>query len=259
VEGVAKVGETLTAKVTPTGATVNYQWMRCDTVDGTYTNIAGATSSTYTLVADDVGKYIKVAATGTGSYTGTVTSDATTAVESTPEPVPAEKLAFGQGSAVYQYAGAAATDGKVSFTFTDKSKFEALYEHGLGYGGKEFTHTDADGKATTETATWKYALVPFDVTEDIGDVTSIEVYSDADYTTKVGDVTYFDLTESHNVYRISAIRIAEKDSDQWKYLGDSTAYVLIELADGKQYTVEVAVSVTGAAAGDVLLDLTPEP
>jgi hypothetical protein len=76
VEGVAKVGATLTAKVTPSGATVNYQWMRCDTADGTYTNITGATSSTYKLVADDAGKYIKVSATGTGSYTGTKVSEA---------------------------------------------------------------------------------------------------------------------------------------------------------------------------------------
>ena len=75
VTGDAVVGGTLTAVPDPADATVTYQWMICDTVDGMYTNIAGATSATYTLVADDVGKYIKVTATGTGSYTGTVTSD----------------------------------------------------------------------------------------------------------------------------------------------------------------------------------------
>jgi hypothetical protein len=36
VEGVAKVGETLTAKVTPEKATVNYKWMRADAEDGEY-------------------------------------------------------------------------------------------------------------------------------------------------------------------------------------------------------------------------------
>jgi hypothetical protein len=76
VEGVAKVGETLTATITPSGATASYQWMRSDSEDkdGTYTNISGATEKTYKLVAADVGKYIKVKATGTGDYKGTVES-----------------------------------------------------------------------------------------------------------------------------------------------------------------------------------------
>jgi hypothetical protein len=58
VEGVAKVGETLTATITPSGATASYQWMRSDSEDkdGTYTNISGATEKTYKLVAADVGK-----------------------------------------------------------------------------------------------------------------------------------------------------------------------------------------------------------
>jgi glycine cleavage system regulatory protein len=76
VEGVAVVGETLTATITPSGATASYQWMRSDSEDkdGTYTNISGATEKTYKLVAADVGKYIKVKATGTGDYKGTVES-----------------------------------------------------------------------------------------------------------------------------------------------------------------------------------------
>jgi lipoprotein-anchoring transpeptidase ErfK/SrfK len=75
VEGVAKVGETLTAKVTPDKATVNYQWMRSDSENEGYAPIEGATEKTYELVAADVGKYIKVRATGTGDYRGTVESE----------------------------------------------------------------------------------------------------------------------------------------------------------------------------------------
>lgn len=75
VTGVAKVGETLTAKITPSEATVNYQWQRADAENGTYTNISGATGNTYKLVADDAGNYIKVKATGTDNYTGTVESE----------------------------------------------------------------------------------------------------------------------------------------------------------------------------------------
>jgi hypothetical protein len=71
VEGVAKVGETLTAKVTPEKATVTYKWMRADAEDGEYVAIAGATDKTYTLSEADAGKWIKVEVKGTGNYTGT--------------------------------------------------------------------------------------------------------------------------------------------------------------------------------------------
>ncbi|MGI5971328.1 MAG: hypothetical protein ACOX7P_06390, partial [Oscillospiraceae bacterium] len=174
-----------------------------------------------------------------------------------PEPIPENKLDFGVSSAVYDYDGALASDGEVSFSFDDISKFKALYEDGLGYDDKEFTHTDESGQATADTSTWAYALVPFDVLEGIGTVESVTVYSDAARTNPIGEVTYLDLTESHDVYRISAIRIAHKDSGQWKYLGSRSVYVLIELNDGKQYTVKVSVSVSNAETGDVLFDPTP--
>ena len=65
ITGTAQVGETLTADTTGiadadglSGATFTYQWVANDgTAD---TDIAGATDSTYTLVADDEGKTIKV-------------------------------------------------------------------------------------------------------------------------------------------------------------------------------------------------------
>ncbi|PKM73700.1 MAG: hypothetical protein CVU91_01185, partial [Firmicutes bacterium HGW-Firmicutes-16] len=79
VTGTAKVGSALVATSTPTGATVSYQW-KVSTDGTTYTDISGATTSTYTPVVGDFDKYIKVVATGTGSYTGTVTSAATSAV-----------------------------------------------------------------------------------------------------------------------------------------------------------------------------------
>ena len=59
-ETTAKVGETLTATVTGGGG-LSYQWKICDTSDGTYTDITGATTSSYVIKADDIGKYIKVA------------------------------------------------------------------------------------------------------------------------------------------------------------------------------------------------------
>jgi hypothetical protein len=77
VEGEATVGQQLIVKTTPLGAaaTAEYQWLICDTEDGTYVEIESATNSTYMPVAGDIGKYIKVKVTGKGSYRGTLTSD----------------------------------------------------------------------------------------------------------------------------------------------------------------------------------------
>jgi hypothetical protein len=75
--GTAKEGSTLTASQgtwsnTPTSFT--YQWQRCAS-DGTACgDITGATKSTYTLVAGDVGHTVRVAVTGTNAD-GKATAD----------------------------------------------------------------------------------------------------------------------------------------------------------------------------------------
>ena len=63
--GITRVGDVLTAAQGDiadgnglTNATFSYQWIRVDS--GTETEIGGATSSTYTLVSDDLGKKVKV-------------------------------------------------------------------------------------------------------------------------------------------------------------------------------------------------------
>jgi prepilin-type N-terminal cleavage/methylation domain-containing protein len=83
ITGTTNPGSVLTAgAITPSGASVTRQWKRSTTAGGTYTNIAGATGATYTIAAGDLGYYIQVSATGTGSYTGTATSPATALVTS---------------------------------------------------------------------------------------------------------------------------------------------------------------------------------
>jgi len=78
------IGNILTAgALTPSGATATYQWQSSISAGGTYTNIAGATASTYTLITGDVGKYIKVVATGSGNYIVTQTSAASAVVSDT--------------------------------------------------------------------------------------------------------------------------------------------------------------------------------
>ena len=86
ITGTAQVGQTLTAVTTGimdadglTSPTYTYQWIR---VNGTEADIAAANSSTYTLVAADLGKTLKVRVTfdDAGGNTETLTSDATATV-----------------------------------------------------------------------------------------------------------------------------------------------------------------------------------
>jgi hypothetical protein len=83
ITGTLQVGSTLTAGVvTPSGATVSYQWYRSSSATTGYSQIAGATGSSYTLTTADAGKYLKVKATGYGSYSGYAFSSATGLVNS---------------------------------------------------------------------------------------------------------------------------------------------------------------------------------
>ena len=97
ITGTAQVGQQLMAVTTAvmdadglTGVSYTYQWIRVDT-DSTEANISGATSSTYTLVAADEDKTIKVTVSFTddASHPETLTS-APTAPVTDPDPEPEE-------------------------------------------------------------------------------------------------------------------------------------------------------------------------
>jgi hypothetical protein len=74
----------LTTTITPIAATVTYQWYSAASLTGAWTAISGATSSSYSVVTTDCGKYIKVIVTGTGDYTGTSEAVSTSAVARIP-------------------------------------------------------------------------------------------------------------------------------------------------------------------------------
>ncbi|CAN2188966.1 Ig domain of plant-specific actin-binding protein [Candidatus Nanopelagicaceae bacterium] len=69
ISGTTTFGSVLTATSgTWSGSpTYGYQWQRASTSGGSYSNISGATSSTYTLANADVGQYLKVNVTATNS------------------------------------------------------------------------------------------------------------------------------------------------------------------------------------------------
>ena len=83
-----QVGTTLTASTNYSAATATYQWYRkkMNSAIGyeIWTAIDGATSKSYTPTSADVGCYLKVAAVGTGAYSGSVTVETAKRVATKP-------------------------------------------------------------------------------------------------------------------------------------------------------------------------------
>jgi len=78
ISGTAQAGHSLTANTNSLvgNGTISYQWTSSGTSGGQFTDIPGATSSTYAIVTNDVSKYIKLTVTRVG-YEGSVTSSNT--------------------------------------------------------------------------------------------------------------------------------------------------------------------------------------
>ncbi|PKL48960.1 MAG: hypothetical protein CVV42_08165, partial [Candidatus Riflebacteria bacterium HGW-Riflebacteria-2] len=79
ITGLPKSGQTLTAgALTPSYAAVTYQWQVSDDGSAGWADIAGVTTNTYVvdLAKTASGKYVRVAAAGKDSYSGTVYSSA---------------------------------------------------------------------------------------------------------------------------------------------------------------------------------------
>ncbi|MBR2005150.1 MAG: fibronectin type III domain-containing protein, partial [Thermoguttaceae bacterium] len=98
LSGTAKVEQTLTASVSPSGATATYRWYRGTSATDVTTEISGATSATYQPTSADVGYYIKVVATGTGDYSGSVSATTASAVQSNAEPLASPSLTVSAAS-----------------------------------------------------------------------------------------------------------------------------------------------------------------
>ena len=114
ITGTAQVGQTLTAGTTAivdadglTSVSYTYQWIRVAT-DNTETNISGATASTHTLVAADLGTTVKVRVSFTDDATNPETlTSATTAVVT--DTTGQTTVTFGASSYTATEGGAAAT------------------------------------------------------------------------------------------------------------------------------------------------------
>ena len=92
ISGTLSGGSALTASLTDidgTPTSVRWRWARGDTAGGSFSNISSATSDSYTLVAADVGKYLRATASytdpqGSGKTANAVTSGAVAASNAEP-------------------------------------------------------------------------------------------------------------------------------------------------------------------------------
>ena len=130
ISGTLSGGSTLTASVTDidgTPTSVRWRWARGDTAGGSFTNITGATSDSYTLVAADVGKYLRASVNytdpqGSGKTALAVSSGGVTASNSEPmfsTPTATRTLPENSGSGANVVGGAVtATDSDSGDTLT---------------------------------------------------------------------------------------------------------------------------------------------
>lgn len=81
IDGVAKVGNILNAKITPVGLAVGYKWLMADELNGIYTEIDGASGATLKLIEEYIDKFIKVEVTNENNSTDVVVSEPTSKVE----------------------------------------------------------------------------------------------------------------------------------------------------------------------------------
>lgn len=152
ISGTPTFGKTLTANVTgitPALAqdSLAYQWYRGDIA------ISDATENSYTLTADDIGKTIKVAVTGTGNYSGTKTSEATSAVVKANQSTPTLNTAEVTDTSVTlttipgaQYAKSE-TDEHTSVTWQDAPNFTGLDENKTYYFFAKLAATDTHNES----------------------------------------------------------------------------------------------------------------
>ena len=182
ISGTAQVGETLTASTSGisdsdglTSATFTYQWLADDAA------ISGATGSTYTLVAADSGKAIKVQVSFTDDRgnTESLTSVVTAAVTAVNSPATGAPTISGTAQAgetlTASTTGIADTDGLTNATFTYQwladdtditDATDATYTPAAADAGKaikvqvSFTDDAGNAESLTSAATTAAALPP---------------------------------------------------------------------------------------------------
>ena len=155
IAGAATEDQVLTAANTITDADglgqIGYTWQRADTVSGTYSDIAGATSQTYALGDADVGKFIRVVASYTDAH-GTAESviSTPTAAVANVNDAPAGSVTIAGTAAEDQVLTAANTIadadglGPISYSWQRADTVSGAYSDIAGATSQTYTLGDAD-------------------------------------------------------------------------------------------------------------------
>jgi hypothetical protein len=123
VSGTAKQGQTLSASSGSwSGGTISYQWRRCDTTGAGCSSISGATGSTYTVAAGDVGSTLRVQVTAAnGSAKSTAQSAKTAVVAAGTAPANTSKPTISgnavQGETLTANTGSWSGDSPISYSY----------------------------------------------------------------------------------------------------------------------------------------------
>ena len=178
ISGTVRVGETLTAETSAiadadgmSGAVFIYQWLADDA------DIAGATSDTYTPVADDVGKAIqvKVSFRDDRNHQESLTSAATAAVE-----------AAADDSSIWSATLTVGSSG--SFHGYWKDLMGSLAPDGFNIDGSDYTVTSLNRYGDLMFAFVLDQALPGDFTLQVGDTTLRS--EEADVTTSSSSYSY---------------------------------------------------------------------
>lgn len=127
ITGVVEYSETLTASTgtwsySPTSYT--YQWSRSATSGGSYTNIAGANSSTYSPVAADIAQFLKVTVTASNSNGSVAATSVATSQVSRGVELPA--LTIPAGDFIYRSAKTLSVTSTIAGKVTFKANREVI-------------------------------------------------------------------------------------------------------------------------------------
>ena len=218
ISGTAQVGEMLTADTSGitdadglVNATYSYQWLGDDT------DIAGATSSTYTLLAGDEGRTIRVRVIVTddaGNET-TLTSAATEAVEAAPQPdSPATGAPTISGTAqvgemlTADTSGITDADGLVNATFS----YQWVANDGAA---------DTDISGATDAA---YTVVA----DDAGKTIKVRVL----VTDDAGNETTLTSEATDEVDGIAVVWLPDNEPGGATNLGDVTSFIEVHSVNG---------------------------
>lgn len=229
--------------LTPEGATASYQWFRGKSLNGSFSTISGAKSASYTLKEADAGYYLRVVATGTGSYTGTALIETVKVsikprIEFTSEKED-EKVSFNIGNTIYTTLSPAGIDpSALNWQWYRKTENEEEWTliQGANATSYKISAEDADSylmvKATPQSNTYYIKSAEAVSTEKVAQGIDIDFNTDIPI---VGSP--FTAEVNTSLTNFSCQWFKQTATDQWTTVGEAISSSALDSEDGYHYLV----------------------